>query len=293
MASGFLRIEGNRVVNGEGRPLVLRGFGLGGWMNMENFITGYPANEEAQRRAVREVLGQEKYELFFDRFLEHYFTEGDAHFIRSLGLNLLRLPVNYRHFEDDAEPFDIKEEGFKHLDRVIAAARFPFLSANTVRAGTGEAAYPEWVLVTRMIDGRPLGVGVTGVLPPGVALWDRDHVEGRLEFPDMVDRLGELVLGEIKKSSSGLDASILQLAYYLYRLEQEEIKARGEILIPKDRKRVPVVLDEELQARLAQATIEIEALLQVERPPKARWLRYCPNCAYSEFCWSGEGVEEQ
>jgi endoglucanase len=118
-ASGFLAIQGNRVVNGEGRSLVLRGFGLGGWMNMENFITGYPANEEAQRRAVREVLGEEKHGLFFDRFLEYFFTEGDARFIRSLGLNLLRLPINYRHFEDDAEPYVIKEGGFKHLDRVI------------------------------------------------------------------------------------------------------------------------------------------------------------------------------
>jgi endoglucanase len=118
-ATALLAVRGNRVVNGEGQTVVLKGFGLGGWMNMENFITGYPANEEAQREAVREVLGQEKYEFFFDRFLEHFFTEGDAQFIRSLGLNLLRLPVNYRHFEEDAEPFVIKEKYFKHLDRVI------------------------------------------------------------------------------------------------------------------------------------------------------------------------------
>jgi endoglucanase len=115
----FLRAEGPRVLDREGTPVLLRGFGLGGWMNMENFITGYPANEEAQREAVREVLGQERYEYFFDRFLEHFFTEDDAEFIRSLGLNLLRLPINYRHFEDDAEPFVIREEGFRHLDRVI------------------------------------------------------------------------------------------------------------------------------------------------------------------------------
>src|SRR5919112_881118 len=121
MANGSaqLTVRGSGLVDGEGQPVVLRGFGLGGWMNMENFITGYPANEEAQREAVREVLGQEKYELFFDRVLEHFFTEGDARFMRSLGLNLLRLPINYRHFEDDAEPLVIKEEGFKHLDRVI------------------------------------------------------------------------------------------------------------------------------------------------------------------------------
>jgi endoglucanase len=121
MANGtaMLAVRGNRIVDGEGSDVVLRGFGLGGWMNMENFITGYPANEEAQREAVRTVLGEEKYRFFFDRFLDHFFTEGDARFISSLGLNLLRLPVNYRHFEDDMRPFEIKDEGFGHLDRVI------------------------------------------------------------------------------------------------------------------------------------------------------------------------------
>jgi endoglucanase len=117
--SRALSVKGSEIVDGEGRRVLLRGFGLGGWMNMENFITGYPANEVAQREAVRTVLGDEKYELFFDRFLEHFFTEEDARFIRSLGLNLLRLPVNYRHLEDDMRPFEIKEEGFKHLDRVV------------------------------------------------------------------------------------------------------------------------------------------------------------------------------
>ncbi len=115
----FLAIQGSQIVNQQGDPVVLRGFGLGGWMNMENFITGYPGNEEAQRDAIRAVLGPEKYERFFDRFLACFFTADDAKFIQSLGLNLLRLPVNYRHFEDDMAPFEIKESGFKHLDRVI------------------------------------------------------------------------------------------------------------------------------------------------------------------------------
>jgi endoglucanase len=115
----FLAVRGPDIVNQAGEPVVLRGFGLGGWMNMENFITGYPANEEAQREAIRSVLGPEKYEIFFDRFLEFFFSADDAAFIRSLGLNLLRLAVNYRHFEDDMAPFEIKQAGFKHLDRVI------------------------------------------------------------------------------------------------------------------------------------------------------------------------------
>src|SRR5919198_5242792 len=118
-SSPLLKVSGAQLVDGEGRPVLLRGFGLGGWMNMENFITGFPANEEAQREAVRKVLGPRLHEYFFDTFLDRFFGPSDADFIQSLGLNLLRLPVNYRHFEDDLAPFEIKEAGFKHLDRAI------------------------------------------------------------------------------------------------------------------------------------------------------------------------------
>jgi hypothetical protein len=71
----FLTTKGPQIVNQDGQTVTLRGFGLGGWMNMENFITGYSANEEAQRQVIRDVLGQEKYEFFFDRFLEYFFTD--------------------------------------------------------------------------------------------------------------------------------------------------------------------------------------------------------------------------
>ncbi len=115
----FLMTRGNQIVNQQRHPVMLRGFGMGGWMNMENFITGYPGSESGHRAAMRAVLGQELYEFAYDRFLNYFFTAADAEFIQSLGLNLLRLPVNYRHFEDDMAPFEIKESGFKHLDRVI------------------------------------------------------------------------------------------------------------------------------------------------------------------------------
>lgn len=99
------------------------------------------------------------------------------------------------------------------------------------------------------------------------------------------------VLGEIKRSSAGLEASILQLTYYLARLEAEGVKARGEVLIPKERKRYPVALDGEARAKLEGATKAITALLQQPTPPPAKWLTFCPNCAYAEFCWAG-GEEE-
>lgn len=119
MATGILKVKGTDVVDKDGNRVILRGAGLGGWMNMENFITGFPGHEGYMREAVLEVLGQEKYDYFFDRFLYHFFTEEDAKFYKSLGLNSIRIPFNYRHFEDDMDPMVLKQDGFKHLDRVV------------------------------------------------------------------------------------------------------------------------------------------------------------------------------
>jgi aryl-phospho-beta-D-glucosidase BglC (GH1 family) len=90
---------------------------------MENFITGYPGHESEHRASMEKVLGKEKYEFFFDKFLEYFFAEEDARFFASKNLNCLRLPLNYRHFEDDMNPRVLKIEGFKHLDRVIDLVR--------------------------------------------------------------------------------------------------------------------------------------------------------------------------
>ena len=87
--------------------------------SMENFITGYPGHESQHRKSMQKVLGKENCDYFFDKWLEYFFTEVDAKFFASLGLNALRIPFNYRHLEDDMNPRVLKPEGFKHLDRVI------------------------------------------------------------------------------------------------------------------------------------------------------------------------------
>jgi aryl-phospho-beta-D-glucosidase BglC (GH1 family) len=86
--------------------------------------TGYPGHESQHRAAFAKVLGKEKAEFFFDKFLEYFFQEEDAKFFASLGLNCIRIPFNYRHFEDDMNPRVLKESGFKHLDRVIELVWF-------------------------------------------------------------------------------------------------------------------------------------------------------------------------
>jgi aryl-phospho-beta-D-glucosidase BglC (GH1 family) len=118
-AAALVRVEGNRLVTADGRTVRLRGVGLGGWMNMENFITGYPSTEQLHRKAMLRVLGQEVYDAFFDRFMDVFFTDADAALLAGLGLNCVRIPFHYRHFEDDDRPMRLKEAGFRLLDRAV------------------------------------------------------------------------------------------------------------------------------------------------------------------------------
>ena len=69
----WLKVSGNQIVNQKGDTVYLRGFGLGGMLHMENFIDGYPANEESMREELMKVLGENKYNLFFDTFFKNYF----------------------------------------------------------------------------------------------------------------------------------------------------------------------------------------------------------------------------
>jgi endoglucanase len=133
-----LRIKGTRITKADGQAVRLRGVGLGGWLNMENFITGYSANESLMRATVRDVLGPAASELFFERLLSVFFTDEDAALLARTGLNCVRVPVNYRHFEDDSAPLKIKPDGFRHLDRVVeACARHGIYTVIDLHAAPG------------------------------------------------------------------------------------------------------------------------------------------------------------
>ncbi|OZJ03973.1 hypothetical protein BZG36_03257, partial [Bifiguratus adelaidae] len=65
--TGMLKTQGMRIIDSiTGQPVILRGVGLGGWMNMENFISGFVGREFQMRESLLQVLGQEKYDFFFD-----------------------------------------------------------------------------------------------------------------------------------------------------------------------------------------------------------------------------------
>jgi len=67
--------------------------------------------------------------------------------------------------------------GLAVLRRAVAQATFPFLSANATAASARDA-FPGWRLIRR----GDLTIGVLGATTPGVMVWDRDNVRGRVRY---------------------------------------------------------------------------------------------------------------
>ena len=83
--------------------------------------------------------------------------------------------------------------GLAHLDRALALASFPFVAGNIFKHGTNEHAYRPYVLIPHVAaEGDTILIGVTGNTPPGVHIWDRQNVEGVLQFRRVVESLKPL-----------------------------------------------------------------------------------------------------
>ncbi len=97
---------------------------------------------------------------------------------------------------------------------------------------------------------------------------------------------GELLIGEIKKSSKYSESARMQLAFYLKELLKHGVRAKGELRFPREKKRESVILDDTLNSELEQTEKIIREIVVLSQPPPPKKNRYCRHCAYNDFCWS-------
>lgn len=107
---------------------------------------------------------------------------------------------------------------------------------------------------------------------------------------DRVRKEGEeLIIGEVKKSSTYKISARYQLLYYLQTLKKMGVVAKGELLFPEEKKKEKVVLTVEAEEKLNQAVAEIQKIARQPVPPLPKKINFCRKCAYREFCWSEGG----
>ncbi|HEV7935059.1 MAG TPA: 5'-nucleotidase C-terminal domain-containing protein [Actinomadura sp.] len=78
--------------------------------------------------------------------------------------------------------------GLPMLNKWISQMDAPALAANAVHAGTDRPAFRPYIIKKMHVPGHPpIRVGLLGLTNPGVAIWDKANVSGKLDFLDLVE----------------------------------------------------------------------------------------------------------
>jgi len=84
---------------------------------------------------------------------------------------------------------------------------FPLLGANAIDSATGQPAFAPYVIKTVEVKGeQPVKVGILGLTNPGIAIWDKANVEGKMTFPGLVEQ-AEIWVPRMR--SAGVDVVIV------------------------------------------------------------------------------------
>lgn len=84
--------------------------------------------------------------------------------------------------------------GIEVLRTFEKQCHFPLLGANALDAKTLKPAFPPYTVKCIRVPGAPdIKVGILGLTNPGIALWDKDNVSGKMTFTGLVEQAKKYV----------------------------------------------------------------------------------------------------
>lgn len=84
--------------------------------------------------------------------------------------------------------------GIETLRKFEEQCDFPLLGANALDAKTLRPAFPPYFMKTFHVKGAPpVKVAVLGLTNPGIAIWDKAYVQGKLTFPGLEEQAAKWV----------------------------------------------------------------------------------------------------
>lgn len=116
----YVYVDGKDIYSPQGERLHLKGVNLGNWLLPEGYMFKMHDCNSPRKidQAIRELIGNSATTAFWDSFLENHITEADIKWLSDAGVNIIRLPFDYRLLtHDDFLGRDI--HGYTYLDRTI------------------------------------------------------------------------------------------------------------------------------------------------------------------------------
>ncbi len=119
--SKFVTTNGKQIVTPDGKPLILKGIGLGNWLLPEGYMFKFKSANSPRliNTVVNQLIGEDDARIFWKNHFDNYITREDIRLIKKSGFNSIRVPFNYRLFVSEDDPQKLEGIGYELLSRVV------------------------------------------------------------------------------------------------------------------------------------------------------------------------------
>jgi endoglucanase len=111
----FVHTQGSEIVDGSGKPLMIRGISIGNWFVLEGYFWRFGGLSQAQTEVEMistDLLGPTHAREFLYNWRQNFMSEGDVRRLKRDGFNTIRIPLHSKYFKTD------DDEGFKLIDQL-------------------------------------------------------------------------------------------------------------------------------------------------------------------------------
>jgi endoglucanase len=124
----YLHTSGTQILDGNNKPIILRGMGLGGWMIQEGYMLELNkfGTQNKIKAAIQTLIGTSATDDFYKAWRTNHLTKRDIDSLASWGFNSVRLPMHYNLYTpsietDPLQPADNTwlDEGFALTDSLV------------------------------------------------------------------------------------------------------------------------------------------------------------------------------
>ncbi len=118
--SQFVHAQATQIVDGSGKPLLVRGISIGNWFVLEGYFWRFGGLTQAQTElelVFADLLGPTHAQEFLYNWRQNFMSEADVHRIRQDGFNTIRIPLHTKYLKTD------DDEGFKLIDQLLKWCR--------------------------------------------------------------------------------------------------------------------------------------------------------------------------
>jgi hypothetical protein len=117
----YFSASGKNIIDPEGKEFLIKGINLGNWLVPEGYMFKFRKANSPRlvNNVITELIGPAEAKKFWIEFQNNYITFEDIKYIKSLGINSIRVPFNYKLFCDETYLWNTEARGFELIDKLL------------------------------------------------------------------------------------------------------------------------------------------------------------------------------